>query len=244
MPDSIAAPLHPSRQNGLLRALPDDAWKRLSDFLEPVQLPAGAVLHESAAVLQHVYFPTTAVVSLLYALKDGRSAELALVGFEGVVGIASYMGGGNTSSRAVVQSEGAAFRLPAEVLRQEFERAGPTMHLLLRYTQALITQMAQSTVCTRHHSVEQQLCRWMLLSLDRLAGNELAMTQEAIAHTLGVRREGVSVAAGRLQEAGIIGYRRGHIQVLNRSALEAMVCECYAVVKLETRRLLPPVPPV
>jgi CRP-like cAMP-binding protein len=224
--------------------LPDDAWKRLSGFLVPVHLPAGTVLHESAAVLRHVYFPITAVVSLLYALKDGRSAELALVGFEGVVGIASYMGGGSMSSRAVVQTEGAAFRLPADVLRQEFERAGPTMHLLLRYTQALITQMAQSTVCIRHHSVEQQLCRWMLLSLDRLAGNELAMTQEAIAHTLGVRREGVSVAAGRLQEAGIIGYRRGHIQVLNRPALEAMVCECYAVVKLETERLLVPAPPI
>jgi CRP-like cAMP-binding protein len=228
----------------LLRVLPDEAWNRLSADFEPVQLEAGAVLHESAAVRGHVYFPTTAVVSLLYALKDGRSAALALVGFEGVVGISAFMGGGSAPSRAVVQGAGLAFRMRAEVLNAEFERAGPAMHLLLRYTQALITQMAQTAVCIRHHSVEQQLCRWLLLSLDRLPGQGLAMTQEAIAHTLGVRREGVSVAAGRLQEAGIISYRRGHIEVLRRSALEAMVCECYGVVRRETERLLPSLRPV
>ncbi|MED5618319.1 Crp/Fnr family transcriptional regulator [Ideonella sp. BN130291] len=228
--------------NRLLQALPRDAWERLSPHLEPVELPLGAVLYESGVQLNHVYFPTTAIVSLLYMLADGASAEIAVVGFEGVVGISLFMGGGSTPSRAVVQSKGEALRLGAHVLKQEFELAGPTMHLLLRYTQALITQMAQTAVCNRHHSLEQQLCRWLLLSLDRLPGNELVMTQELIANMLGVRREGVTEAAGHLQDAGIISYRRGHITVLDRPALETHVCECYSVVKRETDRLLPATP--
>lgn len=239
MPDSAILRTHPARHNRLLRVLPDEVWGRLSAVIEPVSLAVGTVLHESEAIPEHVYFPTTAVVSLLYELKDGRSAELALVGFDGLVGIAAYLGGGSACSRAVVQCNGSGFRMPAAVLNAEFERGGPMMHLLLRYTQALITQTAQTAVCIRHHSVEQQLCRWMLLSLDRLPGQDLAMTQDAIAHTLGVRREGVSMAAGRLQEAGVISYRRGRIEILNRPALEAMVCECYAVVRRETERLLP-----
>ena len=227
------------RENQLLEVLPADAWERLSPHLEPVELPLGTALYESGVELDHVYFPTTAIVSLLYVLADGACAEIAVVGREGLVGVSLFMGGGRTPSRAVVQSKGHALRLSAPVLRQEFERAGPVMHVLLRYTQALITQMAQTAVCNRHHSVEQQLCRWLLLSLDRLDGPDLLMTQELIANMLGVRREGVTEAAGRLQDAGIISYRRGHIHVIDRAALEAHVCECYMVVKRETDRLLP-----
>lgn len=225
--------------NRLLRVLPNDVWQRIAPHLELVPLPLGSALYESGVDLKHVHFPTTAIVSLLHVLVSGASTEIALVGLDGVVGVSLFMGGGSTPSRAVVQSEGHALRLPAQVLKEEFERAGPAMHLLLRYTQSLITQMAQTAVCNRHHSLQQQLCRWLLLSLDRLPGLELAMTQELIANMLGVRREGVTTAAGQLQQAGIICYRRGHITVLDRPALEAQACECYAVVKRETDRLLP-----
>jgi len=202
-------------------------------------MPLGQALYESGSQLRYVYFPTTAIVSLLYVMEDGRSAEIAVVGNEGIVGVSLFMGGETTSSRAVVQSAGDAYRLKGRVLKQEFERAGPMQHLLLRYTQALLTQMAQTAVCNRHHSLDQQLCRWLLLSLDRLASDELTMTQELIANMLGVRREGVTEAAGNLQSAGLIHYRRGHITVLNRSGLEARVCECYHVVRKEFHRLLP-----
>jgi len=202
-------------------------------------LPLGKVLYESGTRLSHVYFPTTAIVSLLYVMEDGASAEISVVGHEGIVGISLFMGGETTPSRAVVQSAGDGFRLKASVMLQEFNRAGPVMHLLLRYTQALITQMAQTAVCNRHHSLDQQLCRWLLLSMDRLPGNELVMTQELIANMLGVRREGVTEAAGKLQAAGLISYRRGHITVLDRGGLEQRTCECYAVVKREYDRLLP-----
>ena len=201
-------------------------------------MPLGWVVYEADAEQRHVYFPTTGIVSLLYVMADGHSAEIALVGNEGVVGIALFMGGETTPSRAVVQSAGRAYRLGAPVLKDEFERGGALQHSLLRYTQALITQMSQTAVCNRHHSVDQQLCRWLLLSLDRLPSNKLEMTQELIANMLGVRREGVTEAAGKLQAAGLITYQRGHITVLDRSALEAHVCECYAVVKRESDRLL------
>ena len=233
------AAAHDLRGNRLLQVLPQDAWSRLSPHLEPTDLQLGSVLYESGATMEHVYFPTTAIVSLLYVMADGASAEIAKVGFEGVVGVSLFMGGDSTPSRAIVQSSGQALRLPAEVLKREFDRAGPLMHLLLRYTQALITQMAQTAACNRHHSVHQQLCRSLLLSLDRLSGNELVMTQELMASLLGVRREGVTEAAGRLQRAGAIRYSRGRITVLDRGVLEAGVCECYAVVKRETERLLP-----
>lgn len=226
-------------KNELLAALPDDAWQRWLPQLEFVDLPLGKVLYESGSKMTHVYFPTTAIISLLYVMEDGASAEIAVVGREGLVGISLFMGGSSTPSRAVVQSEGKAYRLQASLMMQEFNRAGPVLHLLLRYTQALITQMTQTAVCNRHHSLDQQLCRWLLLSLDRLDGNQLKMTQELIANMLGVRREGVTAAAGSLQEAGLISYRRGHITVLNRSALERRTCECYAVVKNEYERLLP-----
>jgi len=189
--------------------------------------------------MPHVYFPTSAIVSLLYVLEDGASAEIAVVGFEGLVGISIFMGGGTTPSRAVVQSAGAGFRLRADVIKAEFEHAGPVMHLLLRYTQALITQMAQTAVCNRHHSLDQQLCRWLLLSLDRLPSSQLIMTQELIANMLGVRREGVTEAALKLQRSGLISYARGHINVLDRQGLERRTCECYEVVKKEYDRLLP-----
>lgn len=202
-------------------------------------MPLGKVLYESGSKLTHVYFPTTSIVSLLYVMEDGASAEIAVVGHEGVVGISLFMGGETTPSRAAVQSAGQAFRLKANVMMQEFNRAGPVLHLLLRYTQALITQMAQTAVCNRHHSLDQQLCRWLLLSLDRLHSNEIVMTQELIANMLGVRREGVTEAAGRLQQAGLIRYRRGHITVLDRDRLEKRTCECYAVVRREYNRLLP-----
>lgn len=225
--------------NHLLASLPAAEWGRLSPQLEAVELPLGKVLYESGATMGHVYFPTTAIVSLLYVMEDGASAEIAVVGNEGVVGIALFMGGETTPSRAVVQSAGLGYRLRAAVIKDEFNRSGPVMHLLLRYTQALITQMAQTAVCNRHHSLDQQLCRWLLLSLDRLQGSELMMTQELIANMLGVRREGVTEAALKLARMGLIRYARGHITVLDRAALEARVCECYAVVKKEYDRLLP-----
>jgi CRP-like cAMP-binding protein len=227
------------RNNLLLAALPDAEWKRWQSVLEKVEMPLGQVLYESGATLTHVYFPTTSIVSLLYVMENGASAEIAVVGNEGLVGISLFMGGESTPSRAVVQSAGHGLRLKAQLMKDEFNRAGPVLHLLLRYTQALITQMSQTAVCNRHHSLDQQLCRWLLLSLDRLRANHLAMTQELIANMLGVRREGVTEAALKLQEAGLISYARGHITVLNRAGLEKRTCECYAVVKREYDRLLP-----
>ncbi|MDF1566528.1 MAG: Crp/Fnr family transcriptional regulator [Spirochaetaceae bacterium] len=207
--------------------------------MDLVDMPLGHALYESGDQLEYVYFPTTAIVSLLYILMDGASAEIAVVGNEGIVGVALFMGGETMPNRAVVQSEGQAYRLPGRVLKQEFNQGGALQHLLLRYTLAMLTQMAQTAVCNRHHSVDQQLCRWLLLSLDRLPANELNMTQELIANMLGVRREGVTEAAGRLQKAGLIHYHRGRITVLDRPGLEARVCECYEVVRREFRRLLP-----
>jgi len=205
-------------------------------------MPLGKVLYESGGRLEHVYFPTTCIVSLLYVLENGASAEIAVVGNEGILGISLFMGGETTPSRGVVQSAGFGYRLPAALLKQEFDRAGPVLRLLLRYTQALITQMTQTAVCNRHHSVEQQLCRWLLLSLDRLSSSSLKMTQELIANMLGVRREGVTEAAGNLQRAGLIRYKRGRIDVIDRTQLEKTVCECYAVVKAEFDRLLSDIP--
>ena len=228
-----------SIKNHLLAALPHAESQRWLPFLESVDLPLGQVLYESGITLTHVYFPTTAIISLLYVMENGASAELAVVGNEGIVGISLFMGGESTSSRAVVQSAGKGFRLKAQMLKEEFNRAGAVLHLLLRYTQALITQMSQTAVCNRHHSLDQQLCRWLLLSLDRLEGNQLVMTQELIANMLGVRREGVTEGALKLQHAGLIQYARGHIMVLDRAALERRSCECYAVVKKEYDRLLP-----
>jgi CRP-like cAMP-binding protein len=227
------------RNNFLLAALPEPEWERWRPLLERVEMPLGEVLYESGATLTHIYFPTTAIISLLYVMENGASAEIAVVGNEGLVGISLFMGGESTPSRAVVQSAGQGFRLQAQLMKDEFNRAGPVLHLLLRYTQALITQMSQTAVCNRHHSLDQQLCRWLLLSLDRLRTNELTMTQELIANMLGVRREGVTEAALRLQEAGLISYARGHIKVLDRPGLEKRTCECYAVVKREYDRLLP-----
>jgi CRP-like cAMP-binding protein len=227
------------RQNHLLDALPESDLVRLLPLLERVPLVLGEVLYESGEQLRHVYFPVNAIVSLLYVMEDGASAEIAIVGNEGIVGISLFMGGETTPSRAIVQSAGHAYRLQGQLLKDEFFRAGPMQHLLLRYTQALLTQMSQTAVCNRHHSLDQQLCRWLLLSLDRLQSNELTMTQELIANMLGVRREGVTEAAGNLQNAGLIKYSRGKIQVLDRPGLEARVCECYAVVKKEFDRLLP-----
>ncbi|KDB51462.1 Crp/Fnr family transcriptional regulator [Sphaerotilus natans] len=225
--------------NQLLAALPEAELARWQDQLEWVDLPLGAVLHESGRRPRHAYFPTTAIVSLLYVMENGASAEIAVVGHEGLVGVPLFMGGESTLSRAVVQSAGQGFRLSSRVLKEEFERSGPVMHLLLRYTQALITQMAQTAVCNRHHSLDQQLCRWLLLSLDRLSGSDLMMTQELIANMLGVRREGVTEAALSLQRAGLIRYARGRIHVLDRGGLERRTCECYAVVRAEYERLLP-----
>jgi CRP-like cAMP-binding protein len=226
------------RQNYLLAGLPADGWKHLQSKLELTTMPLGHVLYESGSELCHVYFPTTCIVSLLYVMEDGSSAEIAIVGNEGMVGVSLFMGGETTPSRAIVQSAGHAYRLAGRFLKEEFLRAGPLQRLLLRYTQALITQMSQTAVCNRHHSVEQQLCRWLLMSLDRLPSNELTMTQELIANMLGVRREGVTESAGRLQKLGLISYSRGRIVVLDRPALEAHACECYAVVKREFDRLL------
>jgi CRP-like cAMP-binding protein len=225
-------------QNHLMAALLDAEFDRLSPHLELIPMKLGDVLYESGDKVQYVYFPTTAIISLHYLLENGGSSEIAGVGNEGVLGISSFMGGDSTPSRAVVQTGGFGYRLPAHILMEEFNRAGPVMRLLLRYTQALLTQMSQTAVCNRHHTVEQQLCRWLLLTLDRLASNELTMTQELIANMLGVRREGVTEAAGRLQGYGYISYRRGHITVLDRKGLEQDVCECYGVVKKEFARLL------
>jgi CRP-like cAMP-binding protein len=236
-----AADARPTRGNQLLDALPETEWLRWEPQLELVDLPLGMVLYESGAQMAYVYFPTTAIVSLLYVLENGASAEIAVVGHEGLVGIAIFMGGGSTPSRAVVQSAGKGLRLRADAMKDEFGRSSPVMHLLLRYTQALITQMSQTAVCNRHHSLDQQLCRWLLLSLDRLTGNNLVMTQELIANMLGVRREGVTEAALNLQKNGLISYARGHIKVLDRPGLEQRTCECYRVVKAEYERLLPPV---
>ena len=227
------------RKNHLLAALPGAEWRRWLPELEWVELPLGHVLYESGAVLGHIYFPTTAIISLLYVLENGASAEIAVVGNEGLVGVSLFMGGGSTPSRAVVQSAGHGFRLTAKTIQQEFNQGGPVQRLLLRYTQALITQMSQTAVCNRHHTLDQQLCRWLLVSLDRLEGTELIMTQELIANMLGVRREGVTEGANKLQNAALIKYSRGHITVLNRPGLEMRACECYAVVKKENDRLLP-----
>ena len=227
------------RQNHLLAALPVAEWERLRPRMELRPMPLGQVLYEPGNAMRHVYFPTTSIISLLYVMEDGSSAEIAIVGNEGIVGISLFMGGESTSSRAVVQSAGHAYRVPGQYLKEEFFRAGPFQRLLLRYTQALITQMGQTAVCNRHHSVEQQLCRWLLMSLDRLPSNELRMTQELIANMLGVRREGVTESAGKLQKLGLIQYNRGHIVVVDRPALERHACECYAVVKKEFDRLLP-----
>jgi len=230
---------HLTRGNQLLDALPAAEWARWQPQLELVELPLGKVLYESGSTMSHVYFPTSAIVSLLYVLESGASAEIAVVGHEGVVGIAIFMGGGSTPSRAVVQSAGKGFRLRADAMKEEFGRSSPVTHLFLRYTQALITQMTQTAVCNRHHTLDQQLCRWLLLSLDRLPGDNLVMTQELIANMLGVRREGVTEAALSLQKAELISYARGHIKVLDRPGLELRTCECYQVVKTEYDRLLP-----
>ena len=225
-------------QNHLLAALPKDEFERIAPHLERVALPLGEVLYESGGQLQHVYFPTTAIVSLHYVTADGASAETAGVGNEGVLGVSLFMGGNTTPGRATVQTAGVGYRLKGPVMMEEFNRSGPMMRLMLRYTQALMTQMSQTAVCNRHHAVEQQLCRWLLSTLDRLPSNELTMTQELIASMIGVRREGITEAAGHLQQCGVISYRRGHITVLDRLGLESRVCECYSVVKNEFDRLL------
>ena len=227
------------KKNQLLAALPAQDWKRWEPHLEFVELPLGKVLYEPGGELEYVFFPTTALISLLYVMENGASAEIAVVGREGLLGISMFMGGQSTPSRAVVQCAGEGFQLPAAMIQHEFNSSHPVMHLLLRYTQALITQMAQTAVCNRHHSLDQQLCRWLLLSMDRLSGNELTMTQELIANMLGVRREGVTEGAVKLQRAGLIRYSRGHITMLDRKGLETRSCECYAVVKKEYDRLLP-----
>jgi CRP-like cAMP-binding protein len=230
---------HPPQKNHLLAALPAKDYAILLPDLEPVAMPLAQVIYESGGHMGYLYFPTTCIVSLLYVMEDGASAEIAIVGNEGLVGIALFMGGESTPSRAVVQSAGEGYRLKASTLKKVFALGGALQQLALRYTQALLTQMAQTAVCNRHHSLDQQLCRWLLLSMDRLSGNELNMTQELIANMLGVRREGVTEAAGNLQAAGLIQYRRGHITVLDRQKLEQRVCECYGVVKRELDRLLP-----
>ncbi|HET6603665.1 MAG TPA: Crp/Fnr family transcriptional regulator [Xanthomonadaceae bacterium] len=229
-------------QNHLLAALSPEVRERIFPHLEPIPLPLGKVLYESGGAMRHVYFPTDSIVSLLYVMDSGASAEISVVGNEGLIGVALFMGGESTPSRALVQSGGTAYRMLGQRLIDEFNRHGELLHLLLRYTQALITQMAQTAVCNRHHSIDQQLCRWLLLSLDRLPTNQLSMTQELIANMLGVRREGVTDAAGKLQKVGVIEYSRGHITVLDRPRLEQLSCECYEVVKKETDRLLPYLP--
>ncbi len=231
----LQTPIH----NHLLAALNDDVTGRLFPHLEMIDLPLGKSLYESGDALRYVYFPTDSIISLLYVMESGASAEISVVGNEGMIGIALFMGGESTPSRAIVQSAGTAYRLAGQRLKDEFNRHGALHNLLLRYTQALMTQMAQTAVCNRHHSIDQQLCRWLLLSLDRLPSNRLTMTQELIANMLGVRREGVTDAAGKLQEQGVIEYRRGQITVLDRLKLETLSCECYEVVKKETDRLLP-----
>jgi CRP-like cAMP-binding protein len=237
MADKLSAQ-HSPKQNHLLAALPADIFERVASHLELIPMPLGNVIYESGGSLQHVYFPTTAIASLHYVMQNGASAEIAGVGNEGVVGVSLFMGGNTTPSLATVYTGGLGYRLKARALMEEFNRTGPMMRLLLRYTQALMTQMSQTAVCNRHHSVEQQLCRWLLLTLDKLPSNELTMTQELIASMLGVRREGITEAAGKLQRAGLISYRRGHITVLDRAGLESRTCECYDVVKKEFYRLL------
>jgi CRP-like cAMP-binding protein len=227
------------RKNQLLAALPPEIWEEWRGQLELVQLPLGHVLYEPGIVLQHLYFPMTAIVSLLYVMHDGASAEIAVVGNEGLVGVSIFMGGDSTPSRGVVQSSGMGCRVKSQFMMEQFNKAGPVLHLFLRFTQALLTQMAQTAVCNRHHTLDQQLCRWLLLSLDRLPGDELVMTQELIANMLGVRREGVTEGALKLQKAGLISYARGRITILDRHGLEARTCECYEVVKREYARLLP-----
>ena len=229
---------HP-RDNRLLAALPDVEWRRWLPRLEPVDMALGQVIYESGGTLSHAYFPTTAIVSMLYVMQDGDSAEIAVIGNEGVVGVSLFMGGGSTPSRAVVQNAGQGFRMKAQTLKAGFEQSLPVSHLLLRYTQALITQMSQTAACNRYHSLNQQLCRWLLLSLDRLQCSELVMTQGLIANMLGVRRENVTESARKLQKLGLISYSRGRITVLDRAALEKRSCECYAVVKKEYDCLLP-----
>ena len=231
---------HDPRENHILDALPAEERERLFPHLTLVEMPLSMVLYEAGETLSHIYFPTDSIVSLLYIMKDGASAEIAVVGNEGAVGVSLFMGGETTPSRAIVQSAGSAFRLSGRRLKEEFERHGQLLHVLLRYTQSLITQMAQTAVCNRHHSIDQQLCRWLLLSLDRLPSNRLNMTQELIANMLGVRREGVTGAAGKLQDLGVIHYSRGRITVFDRPKLEKLACECYAVVKQETDRLQSP----
>lgn len=226
-------------QNWLFHSMPAQEWARLLPHIEPVEMPLGKVLSESGFKMTHLYFPTTAIISLLYELENGSSAEIAVVGNEGCAGVAIFMGGFSTLSKAVVQSAGHGYRIKASVVMEEFNKAGPVMHLFLRYTQALITQMTQTAVCNRHHTLDQQFCRWLLLSLDRLNNNELVMTQELIANMLGVRREGVTEAALKVQKAGLIKYARGHISILDRLGLEQRTCECYQVVKTEYERLLP-----
>ncbi|KJR29738.1 Crp/Fnr family transcriptional regulator [Vibrio navarrensis] len=226
------------QHNHLLAQLSDEVQKRIFPQLELVPLLLGQVIYESGDILRHVYFPTNSIISMLYVMESGASAEISVVGNEGMVGIALFMGGESTPSRAIVQSAGYAYRLQGRLFKEEFNRHGEMMVLMLRFTQALLTQMAQTAVCNRHHSIDQQLCRWLLLSLDRLQNNQLTMTQELIANMLGVRREGVTEAAGKLQRKGVIEYSRGHITVLDRQALEALSCECYVVVKKETDRLL------
>ncbi|SFJ19332.1 cAMP-binding domain of CRP or a regulatory subunit of cAMP-dependent protein kinases [Pseudomonas guineae] len=227
------------QQNHLLATLPREVVERLLPHLELVDMPLGMVLYESGDTLRHVYFPTDSIVSLLYVMESGASAEISVVGNDGVIGVALFMGGESTTSRAIVQSAGSAYRVLGKRFKEEFNRHGEMLHLMLRYSQALITQMAQTAVCNRHHSIDQQLCRWLLLSLDRLSGSQLAMTQELIANMLGVRREGVTEAAGKLHRLGVIDYSRGLITVRDRERLESLSCECYAVVKSETDRLLP-----
>src|SRR3990167_7807229 len=233
---------HIPQRNTLLAALPAEVQHRLFPYLELVSLPLVMVLYESGDTMRHVYFPTDSIISLLYVMENGASAEISVVCNEGLVGISLFMGGESTPSRAIVQSGGHAYRLPSQKLKDEFNRHGELLVLMLRYTQALITQMSQTAVCNRHHSIDQQLCRWLLLSLDRLSSNKLSMTQELIANMLGVRREGVTEAAGKLQRQGVIEYSRGNITVLDRHKLEQLSCECYAVVKKETDHLLPFVP--
>lgn len=230
---------HFIEQNHLLGVIPPDVQQRIFPHLELVDLPLGKVLYESGDTLRYVYFPTDAIVSLLYVMESGASAEISVIGNDGMVGVSLFMGGESTTNRAVVQSAGSAYRLSGQRLKDEFNRHGAFLNLMLRYTQSLITQMSQTAVCNRHHSIDQQLCRWLLLSLDRLPSNKLQMTQELIANMLGVRREGVTDAAGRLQRAGVIEYCRGTITILDRPQLEVLCCECYAVVRKETERLLP-----
>jgi CRP-like cAMP-binding protein len=231
-------------ENQLLAALPPAEFQRLLPSLEPIDMPLGMLLYETGATMSHVYFPTTSIISLLHVMEDGAPAEFGVVGSEGIVGVSLLMGGGSTSSRAVVQSAGKGFRLKSRIIKEAFDESGPVMHLLLRYTQALITQVAQTAACNRHHLLDQRLCRWLLMMLDRLRGTEIVMTQELLANMLGVRREGVTESVLKLRRAGLIRYARGRISILERAGLEHRACECYSVVKREYERLLPRPPTV